>query len=226
MSSGALMCEASSKMIGTLNSILHCGFNPVELTPITLRKIYVNVVLPKALYGSPLWCNYSNSDIIQLEVSHRRCVKQFLHVGRNTNTDVALSYLNIDSVEELIDFEKLEYFGQLCRLSVRFLAKKVFIHRLVRYCLGCVNMQGLISDIYRLLQKYSLMPALETYLESGVFPERCHGNGHSKTVLEWQTDKDAHKMQIKLHASRTQSYLKLIDRLQPSSFLRLHLHSL
>ncbi|KAH3801430.1 hypothetical protein DPMN_155080 [Dreissena polymorpha] len=85
----------------------HCGFNPAELNPITLRKIYVNVVLPKALYGSPLWCNYSNSDIMQLEVSHRRCVKQILNVGRNTNTDVALSCLNIESAEELIDFEKL-----------------------------------------------------------------------------------------------------------------------
>ncbi|KAH3874617.1 hypothetical protein DPMN_037867 [Dreissena polymorpha] len=31
-------------------------------------------------------------------------------------------------------------------------------------------MPGLIPDIYRLLQKYSLMPTLETYLESGVFP--------------------------------------------------------
>ncbi|KAH3840200.1 hypothetical protein DPMN_113645 [Dreissena polymorpha] len=30
-------------------------------------------------------------------------------------------------------------------------------------------MQRLITDIYRLLQKYSLMPTLETYLESGVF---------------------------------------------------------
>ncbi|KAH3752589.1 hypothetical protein DPMN_187210 [Dreissena polymorpha] len=30
-------------------------------------------------------------------------------------------------------------------------------------------MQGLILDIYRLLHKYSLMPTLETYLESGVF---------------------------------------------------------
>ncbi|KAH3803444.1 hypothetical protein DPMN_131705 [Dreissena polymorpha] len=107
---------------------------------------------------------------MQLEVSHRRCVKQILNVGRNTNTDVALSCLNIESAEELIDFEKLEFFGQLCRLPVRFLAKKVFIHRLVRYCLGCVNMQGLIPDIYRLLQKYSLMPTLETYLERGVFP--------------------------------------------------------
>ncbi|KAH3773799.1 hypothetical protein DPMN_175168 [Dreissena polymorpha] len=31
-------------------------------------------------------------------------------------------------------------------------------------------MQGLIPDIYRLLQKYSLMPTLETYLKSSVFP--------------------------------------------------------
>jgi len=31
-------------------------------------------------------------------------------------------------------------------------------------------MQGLIPDIYRLLQKYSLMPTLETYLERGIFP--------------------------------------------------------
>ncbi|KAH3824716.1 hypothetical protein DPMN_126569 [Dreissena polymorpha] len=31
-------------------------------------------------------------------------------------------------------------------------------------------MQWLIPNIYRLLQKYSLMPTLETYLESGVFP--------------------------------------------------------
>ncbi|KAH3853713.1 hypothetical protein DPMN_096245 [Dreissena polymorpha] len=33
-------------------------------------------------------------------------------------------------------------------------------------------MQGLIPDIYRLLQKYSLMSTLVTYLESGVFPRK------------------------------------------------------
>ncbi|KAH3709274.1 hypothetical protein DPMN_068736 [Dreissena polymorpha] len=38
MSSGALMCDASSMMRGTLNSNLHCGFNPAELNPITFQK--------------------------------------------------------------------------------------------------------------------------------------------------------------------------------------------
>ncbi|KAH3845143.1 hypothetical protein DPMN_087416 [Dreissena polymorpha] len=33
-------------------------------------------------------------------------------------------------------------------------------------------MQGLIPDIYRLLQKYSLMPTLETYLESCEIPRK------------------------------------------------------
>ncbi|KAH3829047.1 hypothetical protein DPMN_131035 [Dreissena polymorpha] len=77
-------------------------------------------------------------------------------------------------------------------------------------------MQGLIPDIYRLLQKDSLMPTLETYLESGVFPGK----------MAWKrTIKNSVRMANRQKRSDNANEITCLDD-SPSPFLRLHLHSL
>ena len=80
----------------------------------TSKHIYKSVVLPKALYGCELWYAIQPKYVELLEKSHRFCVKFMQSLQRRTSTDVALSLLNIDSIEVEIDYRKLIFFGQLC----------------------------------------------------------------------------------------------------------------
>jgi len=52
MSSSVLVDEGIKKLRGTLGSIIRSGFTAGEINPLTLRKIYCSVVLPKAFYGA------------------------------------------------------------------------------------------------------------------------------------------------------------------------------
>ena len=103
-----------------------------------------------------------------LEIAHRKCIKQIQQLSAPTNTDFALACLNIESVEEIVDYNKLQFFGQLCRLPNNFLAKKIFVQRLVRFG-GNTQLFGFVPDIFRLLQKYNLTYVLNEYRSSGKF---------------------------------------------------------
>jgi hypothetical protein len=172
MSTKKLFYDAANKLRGTLLSIVNSGIHPAHINPITSRTIYRSVVLPKALYGCELWNVYSASDIRTLELSHRFCVKFMQTFKRHTSTDFALSSINIDSIEEIINYRKLNFLGQLCRLPCQYLAKQVFITRLIKYLNFDNQSRGFIPDVYRLLQKYNLESVLYSYLESGVFPSK------------------------------------------------------
>jgi len=63
---------------------------------------------------------------MNLEVVHRFCMKYVQRLNMNTSTDVTLSCIDIPSIETIIDYRKLQFFGQLCRLSSNYLSKQVF----------------------------------------------------------------------------------------------------
>ena len=91
---------------------------------------------------------------------------------RNASSNYTRICLNITSVETLIEYRKLQFFGQLCRLSGIFLAKEIFNYRLTRYHNGFPERFGFIPDIYRILCKYSLTDVMYNYLQSSLFPSK------------------------------------------------------
>ena len=107
MSSSAVMDESAKKLRGT--SIVSCGFTPGEINPLTLRNIYFSVVLPKALYGAPLWSNYSITDMRSLEISHRKCLKQIQALSTSCDTTFSLVSLDMESLEDIVDFNCVAY---------------------------------------------------------------------------------------------------------------------
>lgn len=68
--------------------------------------------------------------------------------------------------------QQLQLFRQLCGLSCRFIAKCVYVNRLVRFINGDRPCSGFIPDIYKLLCKYSLTECLFLYIQSGTFPAK------------------------------------------------------
>ena len=70
------------------------------------------------------------------------------------------------------DYKKLQFFSQLCRLPCKYIAKQIFVNRLVRYFNNDRQTQGFIPDIYRIIAKYNLQIYLQTYMHSSSFPSK------------------------------------------------------
>ena len=144
------MCiqEAAIKLRCSLISISNRGLHPNSCNPVSSRVSYTSIVIPRALYGCELWNTCTSSDMMKLKVAHRFCMKYVQRLDMNTSTDCTLSCVDIPSIETIIEHRKLQFFGQLCRLSSKYLSKQVFTHMLLRY----YNMQkkytSFIADIY------------------------------------------------------------------------------
>ena len=111
---------------------------------------------------------------MKLEVAHRFCMKYVQRLNMNTSTDFTLSCIDMPSIETILDYRKLQFFGQLCRLSSTYLSKQVFTHRLLRYYNMQMQYTSFIADIYWLLVKYGMRYILDNYIETGAFPPKCN----------------------------------------------------
>jgi len=67
-------------------------------------------------------------------------------------------------IESIIDYRKLQFYGQLCRLPFQYLARNMFHQWLLRYINNDRRCLGFIPDIYRLIRKYNLLPSVYTRL--------------------------------------------------------------
>jgi hypothetical protein len=164
--------DASVKLRGTYFSITNSGLHPNGLSPITFKTIYSSIILPRALYGCELWNNYTDSDIENLEKSHRFCLKTIQSFAMSTSTQYTLAALDMNSIEINVEFRKLTFLGQLCRLPCRYLAKKVFLNRLFSFLNNDRQYVGFIPDSYKLLQKYNLLTVLNNFVITGEFPSK------------------------------------------------------
>jgi len=75
-------------------------------------------------------------------------MKYAQRLNMNTSTDFTLSCIDMPGIETVIDYRKLQFFGQLCRLSSKYLSKQVFTHRLLRYNNRQKQNTSFIADIY------------------------------------------------------------------------------
>lgn len=82
---------------------------------------------------------------------------------RNSNTDWSLCSIGIAPIVTFVDLRKLHFFGQMCRLPNKYIAKQVFNHRLCRYIDYDNQYREVIPEMYRLLSKYGLLDILIIY---------------------------------------------------------------
>ena len=162
-----------SKLRGTYFSLMNCGIHENGISPLTSYKMYKSLVLPKALYGCELWSDLSQAQLLRLERSHRFCIKSIQNISTITRTDIALSMLGCFPLIREIDYRKLTFFGQICNLPGKFLAKDVFLNRLVRFKQDPYHKQGFIPDVHGLLVKYGLVEFFNNYATYGIFPSSC-----------------------------------------------------
>ena len=161
--------ESCDKLRKTFYSTVNCrGRN--SLNPLTSKRIYESVVLPRALYGSEVWSGVTDTQLLPLERTHRQCIKLIQSAPKHTRTDIALSTLKMFPIMNYIDKRKLLLLGQLCRLDVKFTIKQVFINRLMSCRTFPKTATGFIPDILSVLNRYNLKHVVETFTQTGIFP--------------------------------------------------------
>ena len=161
--------ESASNIRKIFFGLVSSGFSEMQLHPLTLKRIYESIVLPRALYGCELWGNLSQSDSLLLERSHRLCIKSMQNMDRNTRTCVALSLFGTSSLKYVIHKRKLTLFGQLCRLDTFYAAKRLFLYRITSQFLFEDITCGFIPDLFQLLKDYDLDYVLNDFMNSGQF---------------------------------------------------------
>ena len=99
--------DANNKLKSTLLSLDCCGvYENGGLHPLTSKKIYKSIVLPRGLYGCEMWYNMTKTNISLIEKSHRFCVKYIQSIGTRTRTHIALGLLGLYTMEAEIDKKK------------------------------------------------------------------------------------------------------------------------
>ena len=165
--------QAANKLRGTFLNIINSGLYPGGLSPPTLLKLYTSVVLPKGLYGCQLWSNLNNTNITVVERAHKFCIKRMQKLPAFCSTDFAISSIGATSISVVIEYHKLTFLGQLCRLPSQYISKQIFLHRLIRY-LNCQERQdfAFVPDVCDILEKTDLMHIIYTFVKTAKFPSK------------------------------------------------------
>ena len=69
---------------------------------------------------------------MSLERVHRFCVKFIQFLQKSTSTDVALALIAFNSLETEIDYRKLIFLGQLCRLQETHIPRSAVVNTELR----------------------------------------------------------------------------------------------
>jgi hypothetical protein len=183
LGSDLILNDSNSKLRSTFFSIIGCGLTDQGINPITILRLYESIVLPRSLFGCELWNDLSKSELSTLETSQHKCIKYMQGISKFTRSDVALSMIGCKSIGSVIEYKKLTFLGQLCRLRVDTLPKIIFNNRLVRYMDTPYRKRGFFPDIYRILCKFNLLHFLNSYIDKGTFPSKFKWKNIIKSAL-------------------------------------------
>lgn len=210
--------ESSSKIRRIFFGLISSSFCEQDLHPLTLKRIYETVVLPKALYGCELWASMSQTDTLLLERSHRLCLKTIQDIDRKTRTCVALSMIGSSDLKYEIQKRKATLLGQLCRLDPHYTVKRLFLHRVTSYYFFKDLKYGFVLDIFRFLEDYNMEYILTEYLNSGVFPSKYKWK---QLVREKLKDKAILSTRLEIIDEGLERFLSIHQEVKPSLFWEL-----
>jgi hypothetical protein len=88
---------------------------------------------------------------VTLGESAQRMYYMHTNIPRNTSTVITLGELGMFPIEAETSKRKLIFFGQICRLPEKNIAKQFFVHRLLNYLNGDKPVIGYIPGMFKLL---------------------------------------------------------------------------
>ena len=140
--------------------------------PLVLIQLYKSVVLPILLYGCEVWNDIKGQDINLLNILQHFVVKNVQRFKPKTRSDICESMVGLRNIICEIDKRKLLFFGKLCSLENKFLAKQVLLQRLYTCLPDCSKRSGFIPDIIKIMLTYELSEVLNQFILEGNFPTK------------------------------------------------------
>ena len=169
--------ECCQKIRSNFLSLAHCGLFGDGLHPLSAKKLYRSIALPKALYGCEFWDNLGKDDVYLLGKSHMYCLIYIQSISKYTSTYIASSLIGMLPISAEIDIRKLVFFGQLCRLESCSLVKSIFSRRVISYTTNPSRVKGFIAEF----SNFSISITLATLLKYSLMKGCSHPRTYVKT---------------------------------------------
>lgn len=154
-------------------SVVGFGGRADGLNPLTFAKVYRQVVLPTALYGSELWCNLTSTQVVELERMQRFCLKVAQGLKQTTRSDMCSSLLAMPRIKAVIDKSVLLFFHRLNSLPEGAMSRRVFIFRLNQTLHGRIRPGSVVHNMCNLLHQYGLSHIVDQWNNDRTLPSKA-----------------------------------------------------
>ena len=210
--------QASSKIRQNYFWLLNSGIDGKNLHPLTLKKLYEMIVLPRALYGCEFWHNMTHDEVLMLERSHRLCVKSMQGLDRYTRSCVALSLIGSCPLEQEIRKKKMILFGQLSRLDPYYTFKRLFMYRVVSMHYFNDITYGFVLDALNIIAGLDLNHVMTEFINIGIFPSKYSWKALIRSKLCGQRDLD---FESEVAENQLDRFIRLHPDIKPNYFWEL-----
>ncbi len=158
-------CERVKREVRVMMSM---GSARLPLPSAIGSKIYKTALLPKLMYGLEA-CTVNRTCLDELEKTHRYCAKLIQDMPSHVSNPVPLATLGWQSVQSMLNFNKMVFLYRWLSLPTSCIYKKVAILRLVLYIYGNVKIthEGPLIEAYFVFVKYGLQQYILDVLETG-----------------------------------------------------------
>jgi len=193
--------ERCQKGKNSFHAMIGYGVHPKGINPLTSASLYKKVVIPTILYGSELWNNMTNKDLLTLNKTQHYVVKCIQGFQVQTRSDICESMLGLYRLNSEVDKRKLMFLHKILSLSHEHITKSIFIRRYMKFLQNPSSItKSFISDIVKLLSRYHLQYLINNYIAYNTVPSKyewkriiqtsVQNKEHNEWKLRLDTDRD------------------------------------
>ena len=163
------------KRIQSCKSVMYgikaIGSKIVPITPTIGAKLYMDVCLPKLLYGCEIMTLYDKS-ITRIDKFHVHAAKNLQGLPDQASNCGSLSTMGWLSVECLIDIQRLMFLWRILTLPMSNIYKILMLRRITEIIHNdCKNYLGPTSTMLSLCKKYSIFKLVKHCVNTGIYVE-------------------------------------------------------
>jgi len=174
-------CSKGRKAFFSLHTY---GVKPIGLNPLTSASLYRKIVIPTALYGCELWGKLNKTNIAMISRLQHFIAKKTQGFPQATRSIMCESMLGLPPLITEVERRKLLFLQKLISMPNNVLSKQIFNRRLLLYDIDPTQVNhGFIPDIHNIIRKYHLEDFVDSYKNSGLFPNKYHWKNITRDAI-------------------------------------------
>ncbi len=159
-----------------------------SMTPLTLSCIYQAVCIPALIYGAEVW-SPSETSLRGMERMHAQLGRRIQGLPPSASGPVSYSTLGWLSIGGLFDLAKLLWIVRLLSLPYTspYHQVAVWVFTLCRF--SVVKPTGPFAAVYSVCERYGLITALHSMMDTGDLPSRAAWKRRCSTAVRERQDR-------------------------------------